>query len=323
MSAKTHRRTHVFGDTRCAGPSRAAPTHAMQFLTRASPFEDVFKVKRRAGQKRQSTMPHEADASHFKRARSSSVTSEPLGDRPPVSQLMRSHGPPAGPVTRAMAPLPRPPEAGVVAFSGLPASVDNTMLLQMLVDARLPQPEMLDCRCVVCASNRLTIRPTSGSSAAALAQFARLADAAAVAAALDGRVIDGVEMRVSYQPRLVGPPHPMQYAPAPYQHYVPQPGPSYAAAPTQSGGRVSSGGSAAADDMSVSIDWNDDRTLAIRDRIVTFRDDGLRDELPFTRSLSSERRRIVRLIAHRLGLPHRTVGDDTYRQVVVYKPQAA
>ena len=64
---------------------------------------------------------------------------------------------------------------------------------------------------------------------------------------------------------------------------------------------------------------NDAQTLEIYSRVLLFRDDALRDEFAFSRSLSPQQRRIVHLVAQKLGLEHGSVGEGESRQVIVYK----
>ncbi|GAA5825108.1 hypothetical protein JCM3770_002503 [Rhodotorula araucariae] len=71
------------------------------------------------------------------------------------------------------------------------------------------------------------------------------------------------------------------------------------------------------------LDMNDPPTLELYSRVLLFQGDSLRDELAFSRSLSSQQRRTVHLIAKKLGLEHRSFGDGEARHVVVYKPGSA
>ncbi|GAA5847618.1 hypothetical protein JCM9279_005326 [Rhodotorula babjevae] len=71
------------------------------------------------------------------------------------------------------------------------------------------------------------------------------------------------------------------------------------------------------------LDLNDPPTLELYSRVLLFQGDSLRDELAFSRSLSSQQRRTVHLIAKKLGLEHRSLGDGESRHVVVYKPGTA
>ncbi|WFC96553.1 Peptidyl-prolyl cis-trans isomerase pin4 [Malassezia brasiliensis] len=62
------------------------------------------------------------------------------------------------------------------------------------------------------------------------------------------------------------------------------------------------------------LDLNDAETLEIYSRVLLFRDDRMRDELAFSKSLTSAERRTVHLVAQKLGLYHYTIGapDDCY-----------
>lgn len=57
------------------------------------------------------------------------------------------------------------------------------------------------------------------------------------------------------------------------------------------------------------LDLNDSGTLEIYSRVLLFKDDNMRDELAFARSLSAQQRRTVHLVAQKLGLDHRSAGD--------------
>ncbi|GAA6003879.1 Pin4p [Rhodotorula paludigena] len=71
------------------------------------------------------------------------------------------------------------------------------------------------------------------------------------------------------------------------------------------------------------LDMNDPGTLELYSRVLLFQADSLRDELAFSRSLSSQQRRTVHLIAKKLGLDHRSFGDGEARHVIVYKAGTA
>ncbi|KAM0750976.1 hypothetical protein T439DRAFT_326014 [Meredithblackwellia eburnea MCA 4105] len=86
-------------------------------------------------------------------------------------------------------------------------------------------------------------------------------------------------------------------------------------APTSSGSG-SEGGS------KPELDLNDPQALEIYSRVLLFKDDSLRDELAFARSLSPHQRRTVHLVAQKLGLQHRSVGEGDDRHVVVFKAGA-
>ena len=65
------------------------------------------------------------------------------------------------------------------------------------------------------------------------------------------------------------------------------------------------------------LDLNDPSTLDIYSRILLFKDDHMRDELAFSRTLSPKQRRVVHLIAQRLGVYHYSVGEGEERYAVV------
>ena len=65
------------------------------------------------------------------------------------------------------------------------------------------------------------------------------------------------------------------------------------------------------------LDLNDPSTLDIYSRILLFKDDHMRDELAFSRTLSPKQRRVVHLIAQRLGVYHYSVGEGDERYAVV------
>jgi R3H domain/RNA recognition motif. (a.k.a. RRM, RBD, or RNP domain) len=65
------------------------------------------------------------------------------------------------------------------------------------------------------------------------------------------------------------------------------------------------------------LDLNDPSTLEIYSRILLFKDDPMRDELAFSRTLSPKQRRIVHLVAQRLGVYHYSVGEGEERYAVV------
>lgn len=65
------------------------------------------------------------------------------------------------------------------------------------------------------------------------------------------------------------------------------------------------------------LDLNDPSTLEIYSRILLFKDDRMRDELAFSRTLSPKQRRIVHLVAQKLGVYHYSVGEGEDRYAVV------
>jgi len=71
------------------------------------------------------------------------------------------------------------------------------------------------------------------------------------------------------------------------------------------------------------LDLNDPSTLDIYSRILLFKDDHMRDELAFSRTLSPKQRRVVHLIAQRLGVYHYSVGEGEERYAVVTRRDPA
>lgn len=69
--------------------------------------------------------------------------------------------------------------------------------------------------------------------------------------------------------------------------------------------------------LSTELDLNDPSTLEIYSRILLFKDDRMRDELAFSRTLSPKQRRVVHLIAQKLGVYHYSVGEGEDRYAVV------
>lgn len=65
------------------------------------------------------------------------------------------------------------------------------------------------------------------------------------------------------------------------------------------------------------LDLNDPSTLEIYSRILLFKDDPMRDELAFSRALSPKQRRVVHLVAQKLGVYHYSVGEGEERYAVV------
>ncbi|KAJ3896678.1 hypothetical protein GG344DRAFT_36053 [Lentinula edodes] len=65
------------------------------------------------------------------------------------------------------------------------------------------------------------------------------------------------------------------------------------------------------------LDLNDPSTLEIYSRILLFKDDRMRDELAFSRMLLPKQRRVVHLIAQKLGVYHYSVGEGDERYAVV------
>jgi hypothetical protein len=108
------------------------------------------------------------------------------------------------------------------------------------------------------------------------------------------------------------------YSP-PHVPPVPSPQPSYASAspphlPTHPQLQQPPAVSAKS---STELDLNDPSTLDIYSRILLFKDDHMRDELAFSRTLSAKQRRVVHLVAQKLGVYHYSVGEGEERYAVV------
>lgn len=67
------------------------------------------------------------------------------------------------------------------------------------------------------------------------------------------------------------------------------------------------------------LDLNDPATLEIYSRVLLFKDDRMRDELSFSKSLSPMERRTVHLVAQKLGMYHYSMGEGEERYVIVTK----
>ncbi|KAG8899928.1 hypothetical protein FRB99_006356 [Tulasnella sp. 403] len=78
-----------------------------------------------------------------------------------------------------------------------------------------------------------------------------------------------------------------------------------------------SGTSTKASSAASELDLNDPSTLEIYSRILVFKEDRMRDELAFSRTLTPKQRRIVHLVAQRLGVYHYSVGEGEERYAVV------
>ncbi|KIO25148.1 hypothetical protein M407DRAFT_93716 [Tulasnella calospora MUT 4182] len=89
---------------------------------------------------------------------------------------------------------------------------------------------------------------------------------------------------------------------------MPQPYPS----PPPMGGTPAKASAAATE-----LDLNDASTLEIYSRILIFKEDRMRDELAFSRNLTPKQRRIVHLVAQKLGVYHYSVGEGEDRYAVV------
>lgn len=71
------------------------------------------------------------------------------------------------------------------------------------------------------------------------------------------------------------------------------------------------------------LDLNDAFTLEVYSRVMPFKDDRMRDELAFSKSLTSAERRVVHLVSEKLGLHHFTMGSGDDCQVIVTKSEVS
>ncbi len=67
------------------------------------------------------------------------------------------------------------------------------------------------------------------------------------------------------------------------------------------------------------VDLNDPQALQFYSKLLLFKEDNMRDVLPFPPSLSPPERRIVHTLAHHMGLGHTSKGDADRRAVHVFK----
>jgi hypothetical protein len=73
--------------------------------------------------------------------------------------------------------------------------------------------------------------------------------------------------------------------------------------------------------MPTAVDFNDPVALDIYSRVLVFKEDRMRDELAFSRSLSARERRIIHLVAQKLGLWHYSIGEGEDRYAVVTRTE--
>lgn len=111
----------------------------------------------------------------------------------------------------------------------------------------------------------------------------------------------------TYSSGQVGLSHQLQQLPV--VHSPPPPAPPHVPTPTPS--------QQSAKSSSTELDMNDPSTLEIYSRILVFKEDHMRDELAFSRSLSPKQRRVVHLVAQKLGVYHYSVGEGENRYAVV------
>ena len=115
-------------------------------------------------------------------------------------------------------------------------------------------------------------------------------------------------MGIGYQQTYSPPPMP----PLPTQQSYINASPPHAPAQPQVAPPVATPGKS-----STELDLNDPSTLDIYSRILLFKDDHMRDELAFSRTLTPKQRRVVHLVAQKLGVYHYSVGEGDERYAVV------
>ncbi|KAF7359410.1 R3h domain [Mycena sanguinolenta] len=111
-----------------------------------------------------------------------------------------------------------------------------------------------------------------------------------------------------YQPQQYSPTN-VSSMPQQYNHVLAAPPPP----PIQPSATPSNSEKSSANEL----DLNDPSTLEIYSRILLFKDDRMRDELAFSRTLSPKQRRVVHLVAQKLGVYHYSVGEGEERYAVV------
>ncbi|WWC99192.1 hypothetical protein V866_006087 [Kwoniella sp. B9012] len=77
--------------------------------------------------------------------------------------------------------------------------------------------------------------------------------------------------------------------------------------------------SATSDSLPLTLDMNDPAVLDIYSRVLVFKEDRMRDELAFSKNLTPTERRIVHLVAQKLGLSSSTRGEGDLKSVVVLR----
>ncbi|KAI0048227.1 hypothetical protein FA95DRAFT_1491329 [Auriscalpium vulgare] len=112
-----------------------------------------------------------------------------------------------------------------------------------------------------------------------------------------------------------GAPYQQQYSPPPAVPSMPVPQPY--GVPTPPPTLSIPNGSSLKSSVASELDLNDPSTLEIYSRILLFKDDHMRDELAFSRTLSAKQRRTVHLIAQKLGVYHYSIGEGEDRYAVV------
>ncbi|OWZ55854.1 cytoplasmic protein [Cryptococcus neoformans 125.91] len=176
----------------------------------------------------------------------------------------------------------------------------------------------------------------------AFANFRAPDEAASVVAALNGYDVQGRKLRVEYK-KVLQPgekdkierekalkrmrslqfdrkemPPPLTL---PIRHQQPPTLAGYDQSPPHSASAASTNSNSQSDNLPSTLDMNDPMTLDIYSRVLVFKEDRMRDELAFSKNLSPTERRIVHLVAQKLGLTSVTRGDEEQCVVVTREPQ--
>jgi RNA recognition motif-containing protein len=99
---------------------------------------------------------------------------------------------------------------------------------------------------------------------------------------------------------------------------------SFGAAPeAESPPHSASSATSESQNLPMNLDLNDSMALDIYSRVLVFKEDRMRDELSFSKSLTPTERRIVHLVANKLGLTSITKGGEGEVKHVVVTREAA
>ncbi|KAJ3710088.1 hypothetical protein C8R42DRAFT_699871 [Lentinula raphanica] len=218
------------------------------------------------------------------------------GGSPPMSHLSP---PPIAPTTPSQNPDDKIIPTAII-IKNIPFNVKREALLDIIASLSIPTPYAFNYH----------LDQQGAFHGLAFANFRQAADADAdaVVAALNGFDVQGRKLRVEYKKVLQASEKERIEREKALRRICPQ---SFPPAPSSDKG------------SSNELDLNDPSTLEIYSRILLFKDDRMRDELAFSRMLSPKQRRVVHLIAQKLGVYHYSVGvgDERYAVVTRIDPQ--
>jgi hypothetical protein len=164
-----------------------------------------------------------------------------------------------------------------IVIKNIPFAMKRDQLISLLDELRVPQPYALNYHFENGAFRGL-----------AFANFRTSQEADAVVARLDGHEVMGRKIKVEYKKVL----------------------PPEEAARKEAERRASI---AALNDRVMEFDLNDPATRQLYDKMVAFRDDKLRNELIFAKSITGPERKLVRAIGQKLGFFYRTEDNGEER----------